>query len=86
VLLNKMVEEYRYDPVEELWCEVTFAVKIESPKIDPKSVVEAEIGRAVVHEVPGIKRCFTAPDPKMDGRLRLKTEGVNIAVSLALFL
>ena len=39
--------------------------------------------QAVVHEAPGISKAMTcdSKQPNENGRLRLKTEGVNIPVS-----
>ena len=47
-------------------------------KIDLPSLIDLDIRKAVIHEVPGITRCFLST--QKDGSVHLKTEGINILV------
>lgn len=49
-------------------------------KIDLPSLIDLDIRQAVVHEVPGITRCFLST--QKDGAVHLKTEGINILVDI----
>ena len=49
-------------------------------KIDLHSLLDLDIRKAIIHEVPGITRCFLST--QKDGAVHLKTEGLNILVAI----
>ena len=51
-------------------------------KIDLLALVERDIKKIVLHEVPGIARCFLGDEQGPSGtEFHLKTEGINMHVS-----
>ena len=51
-------------------------------KIDLLALVEKDIKKIVLHEVPGIARCFLGDEQGPSGtEFHLKTEGINMHVS-----
>ena len=52
-------------------------------KIDLLALVERDIKKIVLHEVPGIARCFLGDEQGPSGtEFHLKTEGINMHVSI----
>ena len=49
-------------------------------KIDLPSMIDQDVRNMVIHEVPGITRCFLST--AKDGEIHLKTDGINILVSI----
>ena len=51
-------------------------------KVDVLALLEAHLGRVVLHEVPGISRCITAEEKASHGgqETHLKIEGINMMV------
>ena len=52
-------------------------------KIDLPSLIDLDVRKAVVHEVPGVTRCFLST--QKNGEVHLKTEGINILVKYLSF-
>ncbi|OQV18278.1 DNA-directed RNA polymerase I subunit RPA1 [Hypsibius exemplaris] len=73
--LDKWIMEYSYDAEDESWCRVTIAIPISNSVLDPQSLIETELKRAVVYQAPSIKKSFLTRDKA--GVLLLQTEGVN---------
>ncbi|EDO39496.1 predicted protein, partial [Nematostella vectensis] len=71
------IVSYRYDNEEEQWCEVVIKVPRHSGNSLPFGTV-VQIEPAVVHETPGINRCFLVEEKTNSV---LKTEGVNLQVA-----
>lgn len=70
---------YRYDTVNQLWCEVTVQFGLLDSKIDLPSLIEKDAKSAIVHEVPNISRCFLSEKETAQGKQsQLCTEGINI--------
>lgn len=57
---------------------MTIAIPNIGEKFDFKSIVSSTVGKAFVYRIPGIKRAFVE---EKDGKLMLRTEGVNVYVS-----
>lgn len=80
--INKVLQssasvlKYSYDTKKEEWCEITLQFNIMDSKIDLPSMIDQDVRSMVLHEVPGITRCFLSTDK--DGEIHLKTEGINI--------
>lgn len=73
---SAQVKDYKFDTKKEEWCEVTLQFNILDSKIDLPSLIDLDIRKAVVHEVPGVTRCFLST--QKNGEVHLKTEGINI--------
>eukprot|EP00118_Oscarella_pearsei_P022871 m.268148 g.268148 ORF g.268148 m.268148 type:complete len:640 (+) comp40524_c1_seq34:3255-5174(+) len=69
------IVDYRFDGKKGNWFEITLQFQLRSSKVMMVSLVEKLAKRAIVYEVPGIKRCFVR---EADNEVRLTTEGVNI--------
>ena len=67
--------DYKYDAKEDSWCRLTVAIPVTNSVLDPQSLIEAELKKAVLHQAPSIKKSFLTRGK--DGVLRLITEGVN---------
>ena len=52
--------------------------------MDLLAVIEKDVQKMVVHEVPGISRCIMAEQKAENGtmELHLKTEGINLLVRI----
>ncbi|XP_046999760.1 DNA-directed RNA polymerase I subunit RPA1 [Schistocerca americana] len=74
---NNFVMDYTFDTVHESWCELKFGIPLSIKRVNLSNILKTEAPKAVVWEVPNIKRAFTfvAPDTQ---RLILKTDGMNI--------
>ncbi|XP_062517493.1 DNA-directed RNA polymerase I subunit RPA1-like isoform X2 [Corticium candelabrum] len=66
---------YDFDSENHLWCEASLQFPVQDSKLIMTSLIENIAERAVIHETPGIKRCFIQQE---EGRTKLVTEGVNI--------
>lgn len=77
LLLEKdsWIVDYSFDTQGELWCEVTVDLPVSRGVCDLHSIVRTTAERALVHYVRGIRRAFVV---EKDGRLMLRTEGVNV--------
>lgn len=73
--------EYRADTKHHLWCELTFQLDMSYKNIDISNVLKEAARKSVISEVPLIKRAITY-DKNND--IFLKTDGINITVSLPL--
>ncbi|XP_019629041.1 PREDICTED: DNA-directed RNA polymerase I subunit RPA1-like isoform X3 [Branchiostoma belcheri] len=78
--MSPQISGYSYDAQDEEWCEIKLQLDIVGSKFDMTSLVEREAHKAVVHQTPGITRCFLSDSklPGEEGVIRLKTEGVNL--------
>ncbi|XP_053397077.1 DNA-directed RNA polymerase I subunit RPA1-like [Mercenaria mercenaria] len=77
--LGAEVEHYRYDIKKKLWCEVTISFPLQDSKIDLLALLESDIKKHVVYEVPGISRCILGEQDGPYGKeMHLKTEGINM--------
>lgn len=74
---NNFVMDYTFDTEQESWCEIKFGIPLTIKRVDLSNILKTEAPKAVVWEVPNIKRAFTfvAPDTQ---KLILKTDGMNI--------
>eukprot|EP00058_Branchiostoma_floridae_P008853 XP_002594341.1 hypothetical protein BRAFLDRAFT_201044 [Branchiostoma floridae] len=77
---REAISGYSYDAEDEEWCEIKLQLDIVGSKFDMTSLVEREAHKAVVHQTPGITRCFLSDSklPGEEGVTRLKTEGVKL--------
>lgn len=73
--LSTTVLDYKFDTVNEEWCELTLSIGNRGYKYDFKSIVSDAAAVAYVHKINGIKRAFVE---EKDGSFMLRTEGVNI--------
>ena len=72
--MDTWIRDYKYDAKGESWCRLTFSVPVSDVVVDPNSVIEAELKKSVLYQVPSIKRAFLIRDKD---KLIMKTEGVN---------
>ncbi|XP_048588420.1 DNA-directed RNA polymerase I subunit RPA1 isoform X2 [Nematostella vectensis] len=72
------IVSYRYDNEEEQWCEVVIKFPVLRWKVRVMSIAERLAKQSVVHETPGINRCFLVEEKTNSV---LKTEGVNLQVA-----
>lgn len=74
--LNDHIVAYRFDTENQLWCEVTLCYPVYCGYVDVYSLLQEFPSKAVIYQVPGIKKGFTYEN---DGRLILKTDGLNFS-------
>ncbi|XP_065184132.1 DNA-directed RNA polymerase I subunit RPA1-like [Sycon ciliatum] len=77
---SSAVTDYCYDTKNNLWCEVILKFPIMYSKVMIADIIERTSRKYIVHEVPGIQRCFIneSKEAGENGMWRLKTEGVNL--------
>ncbi|XP_052010608.1 DNA-directed RNA polymerase I subunit RPA1 [Xyrauchen texanus] len=78
--INSAIEDYKYDTINGLWCELTLVLPITKVHFDLTSVVVKQAQNAVIMETKGITRCLLNEVTKKDGskELVLNTEGINM--------
>lgn len=78
--LSSVIEDYKYDTEDGLWCELTMVLPISKVHIDLTSVVVKQAQNAVVMETRGITRCLLNEVTTKQGNkeLILNTEGINM--------
>ncbi|XP_051716856.1 LOW QUALITY PROTEIN: DNA-directed RNA polymerase I subunit RPA1 [Ctenopharyngodon idella] len=78
--LSTAMEEYKYDTVNGLWCELTLALPITKVHFDLTSVVVKQAQNSVVMETKGITRCLLNEVTTKEGtkEMVLNTEGINM--------
>lgn len=77
--LSAEIEHYRYDAKKQLWAEITISFPLQNSKLDLLALIETDMKRHIVHEVPGISRCILGEQDGPRGKeLRLRTEGINM--------
>lgn len=76
--IHHWISNYDYS-IKKRRCEFSLKLNLQGSSTDMRTLVEEEIKRAVVHEVPKIKRAFVVKKKKPDGEQEtvLQTEGVN---------
>ncbi|KAJ0002687.1 hypothetical protein NQD34_007836 [Periophthalmus magnuspinnatus] len=74
------IEGYRYDHVNELWCEVDVALPVTKVHFDLTSVVSSLAKSAIVIETKGLTRCLLSEVTTKNGEKEtvLNTEGINM--------
>ncbi|KAG1935581.1 DNA-directed RNA polymerase I subunit RPA1 [Pimephales promelas] len=78
--LSAAVEDYKYDTVNGLWCELTLVLPVSKVHFDLTSVVSQQAHSAVIMETKGISRCLLNEVTTKEGskELVLNTEGINL--------
>nr|CAG4649915.1 EOG090X00BV [Sida crystallina] len=83
--VDNWIRDYEYDVKSELWCRLTLSIPLSVKKVDLSSALRGWAEKAVVHQVPKIKRAFVVEPKKNgageipdDGVVMIKTDGVNI--------
>ncbi|KAG8224090.1 hypothetical protein J437_LFUL001784 [Ladona fulva] len=79
---STIIRNYVFDVKEELWCELSLNVPVTYKRVDLVSIIKDTAAKCVVQEVPGIKKAITYKDPSDPDNLCLKTDGINLLVSL----
>lgn len=72
---NEYCQDYKFDEDNHLWCELIFHLPIQYKSVDLTNTMREVAAKSVIWEVPKIKRAITYDN---NGRLTLKTEGINI--------
>ncbi|KAI8069916.1 hypothetical protein BC940DRAFT_17801 [Gongronella butleri] len=73
------VTRFEFDENNGSWCEFDMQFAASTKKILMVQFAEQAAGKAVVHEVKGIDRCFEYINPQENDKTkRLQTEGVNL--------
>lgn len=70
---------YKIDKQHHLWCELTFQLSMSYKNVDLSIALKEVARKAVIMEVPNIRRAITY---NRDGDIFLKTDGININVSV----
>ncbi|XP_076647337.1 RNA polymerase I subunit RpI1 [Halictus rubicundus] len=70
------VVQYDYDEDKYSWCKLTFWLPLKMIKLDLPTIIRNVANKAVLWEVPCIKRAFTFQNTS--GETLLKTDGINI--------
>ncbi|XP_069127871.1 DNA-directed RNA polymerase I subunit RPA1-like [Argopecten irradians] len=79
VLKAQNVDEYKFDQKRQEWCQVKLQFGIQNSKVDISSLLEADVKTTIVHQIPGINKCFLTEQMGEERReLHLKTDGINI--------
>lgn len=68
--------DYSYDTNKELWCQLTLGFPLAQRIVDMTNIVKKAAEKAVIAEVPKIKRAFLIQNES--GEEVLTTEGANI--------
>lgn len=76
IRLNDHTVDYRFDTENQLWCQVTLCYPVYCGYTDVYSLLHEFPSKAVIYQVPGIKKGFTYEN---DGKLILKTDGLNFS-------
>lgn len=75
---NITVNNFSYDKEKHRWCTVKIELPIKFKNIDMTNVLREAAKRAIIWQVPKIKRAFTH---KQNDLLVVTTDGINIGVS-----
>lgn len=75
----QLAQNYKYDVKHHSWCELTFALPLTYKKIDLTAILKIVAEKSVLWETVGIRRAITY---MKDDRLTLRTDGINIVVSI----
>ncbi|XP_033736783.1 DNA-directed RNA polymerase I subunit RPA1-like [Pecten maximus] len=79
VLKSANVDDYQFDQKRQEWCQVKLQFNIQNSKVDISSLLEADAKSTIVHQIPGINKCFLTEQMGAERReLHLKTDGINI--------
>lgn len=70
-----IVKNYKYDPVNEEWCEIVIGIPLTLSKIDFSTILKELCKNSVVYEIPKVKRAFAYE--KSPGVWAVKTDGIN---------
>ncbi|XP_067885420.1 DNA-directed RNA polymerase I subunit RPA1 [Heterodontus francisci] len=78
--LHSAIEDYKYDTIDSLWCEVKLKLPIMKVHFDLSSLVMSIAQNAVVYETRGITRCLLNETTNRRGEKEfvLNTEGINL--------
>ncbi|KAI8617863.1 hypothetical protein BC830DRAFT_1166671 [Chytriomyces sp. MP71] len=75
---TKYIVDYRFDTKKGRWCELDLKFNASTRKLLMVAVVENACKNTVVHEIPGIKKCYPLPnESESDTSKNLGTEGIN---------
>ncbi|KAJ3233395.1 hypothetical protein HDU78_006496 [Chytriomyces hyalinus] len=75
---TKYIVDYRFDTKKGRWCELDLRFDASTRKLLMVAVVEAACKSTVIHEIPGIQRCFVLPsESENDKSKNLQTEGIS---------
>lgn len=69
-------QNYTYDKINHLWCELTFYLPMMCSRVDLTAILKETAEKSVICETPHIKRAITYL--KDDKILTLRTDGINI--------
>ncbi|KAJ0050146.1 hypothetical protein NL108_013161, partial [Boleophthalmus pectinirostris] len=80
LISSSSIEGYRYDHVNELWCEVDLMLPVTKVHFDLTSVISSLAKSAVVMETKGLTRCLLSEVTTKNGEKEtvLNTEGINM--------
>ncbi|XP_060077390.1 DNA-directed RNA polymerase I subunit RPA1-like [Ylistrum balloti] len=79
VLKSSNVAEYKFDQKKQEWCQVKLQFGIQNSKVDVSSLLETDAKTVIVHQIPGINKCYLTEQKGAERReLHLKTDGINI--------
>lgn len=73
---HSYAQNYTYDKVKYLWCELTFALPLSCSRIDLTAILKDVSAKSVICQTENIRRAITY---MKDGKqLMLRTDGINI--------
>ncbi|SAM02441.1 hypothetical protein [Absidia glauca] len=76
---SNYVTRWNFDDENGSWCEIDMRFPAGTKKILMVNLVETSCEKVIVHQIPGIQRCFEYVNPtENDTSKRLQTEGVNL--------
>ncbi|ORY31547.1 beta and beta-prime subunits of DNA dependent RNA-polymerase [Rhizoclosmatium globosum] len=77
---TKYITNYRFDTTKKArWCELDLKFDASTRKLLMVAVVEQVCKSAIIHEIPGIKKCYPLPnESEQDTSKNLGTEGINL--------
>lgn len=78
---NIEVKDFTYDKEKYRWCCIKFEAPMKFKSVDMTNVLREAASASIIWQIPKIKRAFTF---KQNNILMLKTDGINIGVSLIL--
>ncbi|XP_068181664.1 DNA-directed RNA polymerase I subunit RPA1 [Antennarius striatus] len=77
---SPVIEGYRYDVRQELWCEINLVLPVSKVHFDLTSVLSRLAQNAVIMETKGLTRCLLSETTTKSGKKEtvLNTEGINM--------
>ncbi|KAI9332080.1 hypothetical protein BDR26DRAFT_899054 [Obelidium mucronatum] len=76
---TKYIVNYRFDTSKGRWCELDLKFDASTRKLLMVAVVENVCKSTIIHEIPGIKKCYPLPnESEQDTSKNLGTEGINL--------